>query len=61
VNAFVDLVGIVNVGLDKENERRFFSVTITTYAGKNGNKLKYQTPNVQHLLCPTTNRAVEAS
>ncbi|KAN0069961.1 hypothetical protein V8E54_012267 [Elaphomyces granulatus] len=52
MNAFVDFVGIVNRQLPKQDNYRFFSVSMTAYAGRTAGTLTYETFNFCCVLPP---------
>jgi hypothetical protein len=52
VNAFLDFVGVVNRQLQKKDDHRFFSVSVTAYAGRAAGVLSYETFNVCCVLLP---------
>jgi hypothetical protein len=55
MNAFLDFVGAVNQQLEKKDEHRFFSVFLTTYAGKDidaDGPSKYDAFNICCVLLP---------
>ena len=55
MNAFLDFVGAVNQQLEKKDEHRFFSVFLTTYAGKDvDGPSKYDAFNIFCVLLPGT-------
>jgi hypothetical protein len=51
-HANLDFVGVVNRQLETKNQYRFFSVRVSTYAGKDGNRARYDDFDFCCVLTP---------